>query len=103
MFCKTCGAKIMEGAKFCTAWGCKINDEKIPRSMNEDGKILLVVEPQQKWCFFIMIMDIIVGSIFGILLFGAICTESSIFSSAEIVADRNLGIVGSLFGIGAAI
>mgnify|MGYP001635209752 CR=1 FL=1 len=71
--------------------------------MNEDGKILLVVEPQQKWCFFIMIMDIIVGSIFGILLFGAICTESSIFSSAEIVADRNLGIVGSLFGIGAAI
>lgn len=38
MFCKKCGVEIMEGAKFCASCGCKINDEKIPRSMNEDGK-----------------------------------------------------------------
>ena len=103
MFCKKCGTEIIEGAKFCASCGCKINDEKIPRSMNEDGKILLVAEPQPKWCFFMMIMAIIMGSISGILLFGALCTQNSVFSSAEIVADRNLRIVWSLFGIGVAI
>ncbi len=56
MFCKKCGTEIIEGAKFCASCGCKINDEKIPRSMNEDGKILLVAEPQKKICLFYYVM-----------------------------------------------
>lgn len=95
MFCKTCGAKIMEGAKFCTACGCKINDKKIPRSMNEDGKILLVAEPQKKWFNLIITCGIIIMVSDMFLLLYAVSIENE--------ADRKSGIEMSLMIAGAAI
>lgn len=95
MFCKKCGVEIMEGAKFCASCGCKINDEKIPRSMNEDGKILLVAEPQKKWFNFIITCGIIIMVLDMFLLLYAV--------SIEIAADRKFGIEMSLMIAGAAI
>lgn len=94
MFCKKCGAEIIEGAKFCASCGCNINDEKIPRSMNEDGKILLVAEPQKKYAYFFMLCGFIVLGI-GILLL------LDVFGT-QIAADRNIRIVMSFIIIGEA-
>ena len=94
MFCKKCGTEIIEGAKFCASCGCKINDEKIPRSMNEDVKILLVAEPQTKYVYFIMSCGCIILGIGMLLLFGLFDTQ--------IEADRNSIIVMSLIVIGQA-
>lgn len=95
MFCKKCGVEIMEGAKFCASCGCKINDEKIPISMNEDGKILLVAEPQKKWFNFIITDGIIIMVLDMFLLLYAV--------SIEIAADRKSVIEMSLMIAGAAI
>lgn len=46
MFCKRCGTQIDENSNFCSVCGVETSTEK---RTGEDGKILLVAEPQKKW------------------------------------------------------
>lgn len=100
MFCKKCGAEIEGNSKFCNVCGCEINAGK---KVEGDGKILLVAEPQKKWCMFMAICGAFLLFIGAGFFYSVIGTKVSVFSSSQEVQQRNQGVIMALLMLGFGI
>lgn len=99
MFCKNCGTKIEGNSNFCSVCGSDI----VTSRKEWDGKTLLVSETKVKKLSMTLIICGCLLAIGGILLlFSALSTEVSVFSSTQ-EAKRNQDIVTALFFIGGGI